>query len=253
VLGLLGGLATPATHAVTAATFGNPSSIAISQPMVAMVTGDVNHDGKPDLVAASYLGANGLYPGVYVLLGKGNGSFGNPTFWSLVDVVDPIVGLAVADLNGDGYPDIVTANSYGGDGSFGVSKIINVLLNSGSGKFGNAGQQTYSRGNGAYWPTASVAVSDVDGNGQPEVIVGSALAVDVWWYWSYQGSSGWSLGATCNAPATFGSNTTTLAVGDVNGDDKPDVVATGGGQVDVLLNTGNGVFAAAQTYVRTDS
>src|SRR5262249_18497086 len=126
--------------------------------------------------------------------------------------------------------------------------IINVLLNDGKGNFGVAGQQTYTGGQYTYGWTASVAVSDVDGSGKPEIIVGSDLAVDVWGYWSSGQYSGWGLWMTYNAPATFGSNTTMLALGDVNGDGKPDIVATGGSQVDVLLNTGNGGFAAAQIY-----
>jgi hypothetical protein len=135
VLGLLGGFATPDTRA---AIFGSPSSIAVSQPVVAVAMCDVNHDGKPDLIAASNGFASGQEnEGVFVILSK-KGGFGSPTFWGLKNGIShPILALAVADLNGDGHPDIVTANTYSGDGSFGLPpQIIYVLLNDGNGNFG---------------------------------------------------------------------------------------------------------------------
>jgi hypothetical protein len=238
VLGLLGGFAAPDTHAqatVTAASFGNPISIAVPHPLVALATGDLNHDGKPDLVAASNSFVNGT-PGVYVMLGARKGGFGSPAPWQLQDVVDPILGLAVADMNGDGNPDIVTANAYGGDGSFGTSTIINVLLNDGKANFWPANQHTYyGPGDYATAPT-SVAVSDVNGDGKPEVIVGNFGVVYVW------------LSGQQYVTTAVGGWPAMLAVGDVNGDGRPDIVATAADQVDVLLNTGNGWFAAAQPY-----
>jgi hypothetical protein len=262
VLGLLGGFAIPPAHAqttVAAATFSNPKSIAVPSPAVAMTTGDVNHDGKLDLIAASSFNTT---PGVFVMLGGKKGGFGSPTFWQLTTNsagggTFPIIGLAVADLNGDGNPDIVTANAFGGDPFFGTpGKTICVLLNDGKGNFGFAGQQfNYSGGSGSdYYGPASVTVSDADGSGKPEIIVGNEMAVDVWASWSDGGFSGWSVpspAGNLSAPSTIGGQLipTMLAVGDVNGDGKPDIVATGGGQVDVLLNQGSGLgFTAAQNY-----
>jgi hypothetical protein len=101
-----------------------------------------------------------------------------------------------------------------------------------------------------YTRTASVVVSDVDGSGKPEIIVSSADNVDVWRSWSDQYGTHWELVGNFNVPATLqGLIDTLAAVGDVNGDGKPDIVATGAGQVDVLLNQGGDLgFAAAQTY-----
>ena len=44
-----------------------------------------------------------------------------------------------------------------------------------------------------------------------------------------------------------------MAVGDFNGDGKPDIVAAGDGYASVFLNNGNGTFAAPQTYALTGS
>jgi hypothetical protein len=255
-LGLLGGFGTPSSHAqatVAAATFGNPTSIAFPNTLTAMVTADVNGDGKTDIVTA--YNVNGSAGGICVMLGQNNGSFKSPTFWGLgpngVPASGPALGLAVADLNGDKKPDIVTANLFTGDGSFGgVPAIINMWFQSGNGNFAN--QQGYTASAGLfgydYYGPTSVTVSDVDGSGKPEIIVGSGGVVDVWAYWSSGQYSGWGVVGHYNPPTSGGWVWMPAAVGDVNGDGKPDVVASGGSQVDVLLNAGNGTFAAAQTY-----
>jgi hypothetical protein len=65
--------------------------------------------------------------------------------------------VAVADVNGDGRPDLIVAN----DGD----KTVSVLLGNGDGTFQN--QNTFSVG---YSPI-SVAVADVNGDGRPDLVV----------------------------------------------------------------------------------
>ena len=64
--------------------------------------------------------------------------------------------VAVADLNGDGAPDLVTANAGSDD--------VSVLLGSGVGTF--EPQQRFAAGNGPL----SVAVADLDGDGAPDLV-----------------------------------------------------------------------------------
>ena len=61
---------------------------------------------------------------VSVLLGNGDGTFRPPTQDFATDACP--VSVAVADLNGDGKPDLVTANDYG---------VVSVLLGNGDGTF----------------------------------------------------------------------------------------------------------------------
>src|SRR5262245_57316484 len=83
-----------------------------------LTTGDLNLDGKRDLVVATA-------GGVDVLLNVGAGTFGNPTHFPVA--AGGCTAIAVGDLNADGKPDVVTAN--------GTSNSIAVLLGNGAGSF----------------------------------------------------------------------------------------------------------------------
>ena len=61
---------------------------------MAVAIGDLNRDGKPDLVVADYNGNT-----VSVLLGNGDGTFGSPTTYAAGDYP---YSVGLADLNGDG-------------------------------------------------------------------------------------------------------------------------------------------------------
>src|SRR5207244_10177089 len=97
----------PATHYVTG---DFPVSVAI---------GDLNGDGKPDLVATSLFNNT-----VSVLIGNGLGAFGSKT--DFATGIHPY-SVAIADVNGDGKRDLAVANSY--------SRTVSILLGNGSGGF----------------------------------------------------------------------------------------------------------------------
>jgi hypothetical protein len=112
----------------------------------------VNSDNKPDIIVVN-LSVNN----VGVLLNAGNGTFLNQTTYSTGSSSSPR-GVTVGDVNSDGQPDIVAADS-------GAAKV-GVLLNAGNGTFLN--QTTYSTGNSPF----SVAVADVNSDNKSDIVVG---------------------------------------------------------------------------------
>src|SRR5208337_1459991 len=65
--------------------------------------GDVNHDGKPDLLTFEY-------PAIRVWLGNGDGSFTQSTLLSAPPEQLNLMSAAIADLDGDGNPDIIVVS-----------------------------------------------------------------------------------------------------------------------------------------------
>jgi hypothetical protein len=139
--------------------------------------------------------------------------------------------VAVADLNGDGRPDLVTANKS--------DDSVSVLLANPDGSFQT--KETFRTG-----PTPnSLAVADLNGDGIPDLVTAN-----------YDGSSVSVLlgngDGTFGPQRTFAAGTTTyaVAVADVNGDGIPDLITANKGDstVSVLLGKGDGTFGPQQTF-----
>jgi hypothetical protein len=140
-------------------------------------------------------------------------------------------GLAVADLTGDGKPDIVTANSS--------AATVSLLVNQGQRPFGSVTFATKQDFAVAAGPVA-VAIADLDGDGKPDVAVACASA-DVVTILS--GTASPALGARTDVPVA--KTPSSIAIGDLNKDGRPDIVvaAQGANVVTVLLAQPNGGYA----------
>jgi hypothetical protein len=197
-----------------------------SQPY-SVVAADVNGDSKIDIIIANY----GLNK-VGVLLNAGTGTFGAQVTYS---VGSAPFAVTVADVNGDGKPDILVANTG--------SNNVGVLFNTGTGAFGV--ETTYSTGTGSQ--PYSVAAADFNGDGKLDIVVANYNALNV----GVLLNTG---NGTFVSQVTYstGSNSYPyyVAAGDVNGDGHPDIIAANyyANNIGVLLNTGNGTFAAQLAY-----
>jgi hypothetical protein len=123
---------------------------------------DFNGDGKLDVAATQFSGSSifVLPPGVHVLLGNGDGTFGPDTFYPLGSRNDLDRIVDAGDLNQDGIADL--AVNFEGNTQEGV----HVLLGNGDGTFTFEGSHAVS-GNAFY-----VVIADVNSDGRPDLLTG---------------------------------------------------------------------------------
>ncbi len=224
----------------------------------AVAVADVNGDGKPDLIVGNWCSDPNCDGSVGILLGKGNGTF-QPV------VTYPTGGLyafavAVADVNADGKPDVLAITDVpvcsGGSCSFPAAAAV--LLGNGDGTFRAA--VTYPVGGFDDPPFSSMlAVADVNDDGKPDLMVESSQCCG-----SANGVVGVLLGKgdgtfkpVVSYQSAAGGQGSSVAVADVKGDGKRDIVTTdedaganglNKGLVSLRLGNGDGTFNAEQTY-----
>jgi len=204
------------TDFVTAGRGGNVPSVVI---------GDVNDDGKLDLVAA-----NG-YNSVSVLLGNGDGSFGVRLGFG---TVTSSAAAAIGDLNRDGVSDVVFLDHATPNGS------VSVLIGSGEGNF--EAQRDFVTGS---YPL-SVAIGDFNADGNPDLVVANSGSHTVS---VLLGNGNGTFGA--RSDFATGLDPASVAVADLNGDGRLDVAVANTGvsrSVSVLLGTGDGSLGAKTDY-----
>ena len=191
----------------------------------AVAVADVNGDAKLDLI----IGNSGTLAGstMSVLLGNGDGTFGSKLDYPINSSAQAI---AVADVSGDGKPDVVVA----------ASSAVSVLLNIGNGTF--APKTDY--GIGQLGPRA-IVIGDISGDGRPDIILsassdsGNAVSVLL-------GTGNGVFAAHVDSAFSGLFSLFAVAIGDMNGDGKLDVVTadTGSKVVSVLLGNGRGAFTS---------
>ncbi len=146
--------------------------------------------------------------------------------------------MAVADVNGDGIPDLVVVNY--GTSQFTTDGSVSVLLGNSDGSFQNARSIPFGTS-----PTA-VAVGDFNDDGIPDLAVtngNSAGKVTILWGngdGSFQRGPDYAVGGF---PAA-------VAATDLNGDGLTDLVVANrtSGTLSVLLGNGDGSFQTAVAY-----
>ncbi len=214
----------------TTPSFATQQTFTTGSGPFSVTTADVNGDGKPDLVVA-----NGNDNTVSVLLNTTAPGTTSPSFATqqTFAVGNTPESVTVADVNGDGKPDLIVANAFGGS----VSVLLNTTPAPTTTFDGNsfATQQTFATGGNPF----SVTVADVNGDGKPDLIVANATdnTVSVLPNTTAPGA----ITASFSTQQTFATGTSPESViaADVNGDGLPDLIVANEGDstVSVLLNT----------------
>ena len=207
---------------------------------------DVNGDGRPDLLISGVGNNNDGVIGV--LLGNSGGTFSGPIAYYDVGG-QAATAPVVADVNGDGKPDVVVAGACSSNCAQG-STMAGVLLGNGDGTF----QQAVVYNASGYAIAPSVAVQDLNGDGRPDLVVADLHCEST----GFNGCLSVLLGngdGTFRAASVYqsgGSNAESVVIADVNGDAKLDLLVTNGGSsessVGVLLGNGDGSFQPTMAY-----
>jgi gliding motility-associated-like protein len=214
------------TGSITAASFAPAVNFATGSFPIGIDSKDLNGDDKSDLVVT-----NQAENSISIL--RNTSTVGSITATSFAAKVDLAVGLdpysvSIGDLNDNGKPEVVVANFSSGT----LSVFDN---NSTSGSIAFLPKVDFTSGAGAL----DVKLSDIDGDGKPDAVVsngGSRISI----LKNLNSSSPIATGSL-SPPQDFTStsNPYGVAIGDIDGNGKPDMAATNynGSTVSILRNT----------------
>jgi hypothetical protein len=204
--------------------------------------GDVDHDGHLDAACTWF--DNGDLDGVVhlgIFHGNNDGSFsktplftrtfgnGQNSYDGLPTIVTPVL---VADINGDGYADII---SLSGDGYCVLLGGSNTSWSGQPRQFVTATQQS----EGGIYGIYGVSIADMNGDGLPDIVAIGPNGL----YITYAQPDG----TLSSAPATeVGQVSTSVTLVDVNGDGNLDVVSAGDTALELSLGRGDGTFSSPQ-------
>lgn len=202
------------------ATFGdlvsNPNPISATE----IEPADFNADGLVDVVFG------GTRSGAFVLLGKGDGTFGD--FQTLGAPVPQ--DIAILDADGDGDIDVATTDV--------VTERVYLHYNDGTGTF----PQTLPFGTGAQ---QAIAAADMNEDGLIDLVVGQQTQEEIKVFTSDGDGT-----FTSQASFTAGGDLWAMMIGDINGDGSEDVSLANGNSNHgaILFGDGSGGFGPPMTY-----
>lgn len=257
-------------------TFATPVEYAINKYVKALFVADFDNDGDSDFAAGSNNGSLNIFrnngdgtfatsesysvgSGIYLIKGSDfdndgdidlvmyreynvtvykneNGTSFSKGYELYTDYYESdYMDIVISDLDNDGYADLIINEGY--DGS------IYTLTNNKDGSFSN--KQSFDEVSDA--TTTKLAVNDIDGDGDADIIVGS----DYTYFYVYKnnGDETYSTRYKVETPI----NVEMLLVLDMDGDEDLDVLISDNSSIYVLINNGSGSFITSKDLSQMSS
>jgi alpha-tubulin suppressor-like RCC1 family protein len=219
---------------LTSSSLNGPLNLPAGNGPARVVVGDLDGDGKPDVVVANvYDGSVWIYRNISTNGPLAAASFAPPVIFTIGGGSDSLYGLALADLDGDGRLDIVTANR-----NLNIVSIFQNLSSPGNLNTNSFGARVDIAVAGS---PSGVAVMDLDDDGRPEIVTANQASnsVSVLQNLCLPGI----ITTNSFAPAVsfaVGAGTFAVTIADIDGDGHPDIVtanSTSASTVSILRNT----------------
>jgi predicted nucleotidyltransferase len=236
----------------TTASFAAKSDFATGDAPVSVALGDLDGDGKPDLAVANFnsnsisllLNTTAAGAGATSFAAKSDFAAGSLAAGSLPHSV------ALGDVNGDGKPDLAVANASSFNAS---SASVSLLLNTtaaGASAASFAAMSDFATGTNPH----SVALGDVNGDGKPDLAVANASSASVSLLLNTTAAGAGAASFAAKVDFATGSRPVSVALGDVNGDGKPDLAVANfsSDSVSLLLNLASTIAPTKATGTITD-
>lgn len=196
--------------------FGNAIALGQIAADTAVTVGDVNNDGKDDLIFDDNVLS------LQVMLSNGNGTF------KVAQSINPGFNFfesELADFNNDGMLDLVAAGGT----------TVKVYLGSGNGLFQTTASATLT----STGSNGTIKAGDFDGDSKMDIVMGSATTLEV-----FRGAGNGTFGASNKI---VGAAASTLEVGDFNHDGMTDVVYQTGSTVFLYKGSTSALLESAGT------
>ncbi len=207
-------------------TLQSPVSYNTGNSPYEVTAADIENDGDMDLL---YIRFNAPLSYIDILKNNGNGTFATPVSYPGAGGLQ----IACAELNGDGFADVVTSNGY---------DSLNIFLNNGLGQFNS--HIAYLAGGNLHFPFCG----DFDNDGDNDIAV--LIAPQTNYYVALLLNNGSGVFA---APVYYFVNmgqASALEGADFNGDGFLDLAGVGelGNRVNILMNNGDGTFGTQSEW-----